>query len=101
MHVCWSGGGHPYVTQREMHGGEVRHCTCDRERWFSDSNHFAISLARLFPSVSAPSVFLLYELTQSKQIYCHNTSETHGVKVCTYTCPYYLQVCVGEERFGD
>lgn len=40
-----------------MHGGEVRHCMRDRERWFSDSNRFAISLTRLFIGVSAFCVF--------------------------------------------
>lgn len=74
----------------------------------SDSNHFAISFTTLFIGVRAVCVSLC-EVTQSKQIFCHNTQilrlKVLGcVCVCmcySYILAYYLQVRVGEERLGD
>lgn len=73
-----------------MHGGEVQHCMRDRERWFSDSNRFAISLTRLFIGVSAFCVFAVSKLVQSKQIYCHNTATS--VTECVCVCLSHARV---------
>ena len=78
MHAYVEGGGMGVsicaagcVTRREMHGGKLQYCMYDGERE-RDGFQIQISLTRLFIGVSAFCV-LLYELTQSKQIYCHNT----------------------------
>ncbi len=82
-----------YVTGREMHGVEALYCMCDRERWFSDSNHFAISLSRLFIGVSAFCV-LLYELTTKQTDLLSQHSAIQGVKGCMCVCACVC-VCLG------
>ncbi len=76
-----------------MHGVEALYCMCDRERWFSDSNHFAISLSRLFIGVSAFCV-LLYELTTKQTDLLSQHSAIQGVKGCMCVCACVC-VCLG------
>lgn len=98
MRMCmcmWVGGRHPYVQLGMWQGEkcmEEKICTvCVTER---DGFQIQITLpsafTRLFTGVSTFCV-LLYELTQSKRIYCHNTQRVLKC-VCPGVCVYYSYI---------